>query len=305
MKTTIFYHRDTDGWASAWCMFHYVVDVLQDDEPDLISVQYNEHFSDEMLEVCDGRRVIIVDFSFDGGMMETLAAYSKELIWIDHHKTAEGFVEFFAQERWKKKVQTRFDLGKAGCVLCWEFLCETSEDESVRDYPHASMVMQYIQDRDIWVWRHEPMSRWFTNAIISMDNDIEIWDELCGPKDTLMEDVLMKGEGIDEYKEVLTSMALRYAEFKEGVWYVNSPLLASEIGNELIEREGHNMSKSFVCVWAYKPDAVDKEGNPAPYVHQLRCGKTFDVGAVAKKFGGGGHPQAAGFSHQKPLWELL
>lgn len=47
---------------------------------------------------------------------------------------------------------------------------------------------------------------------------------------------------------------------------------------------------------------VLRERDAAPNVKgSLRGGGSFDVSAIARQFGGGGHPQAAGFSSEEPL----
>jgi hypothetical protein len=65
---------------------------------------------------------------------------------------------------------------------------------------------------------------------------------------------------------------------------VNSALHQSEIGNELAKASG-----TFGLVWYY--DSATKRANVS-----LRSIGDYDVSAIAKAFGGGGHRNAAGFN---------
>jgi len=65
---------------------------------------------------------------------------------------------------------------------------------------------------------------------------------------------------------------------------VNSPLLASEVGHELCRR---HPEAPFAAVFALTSESEE--------VWSLRSRGDFDVAAVARSLGGGGHRTAAGF----------
>ena len=68
------------------------------------------------------------------------------------------------------------------------------------------------------------------------------------------------------------------------------PHLVSDVGHELANRSG-----TFGLLWS-----LDKDGRCNC---SLRSNGNYDVSAIAKAFGGGGHKNAAGF--EVPLSQLL
>lgn len=81
------------------------------------------------------------------------------------------------------------------------------------------------------------------------------------------------------------------------VWVACAPVLFSEVAGQLAERlsdEGGHHEFGASCY-------------PLPdgrWTYSLRSRGRFDVSALARKFGGGGHPQAAGFTVQHPVHTL-
>jgi oligoribonuclease NrnB/cAMP/cGMP phosphodiesterase (DHH superfamily) len=70
---------------------------------------------------------------------------------------------------------------------------------------------------------------------------------------------------------------------------VEANVLISEVGDYLIKTppDGHT---DFIVIWRYSP--FHKTFN-----YSIRCKEGGpDLSLIAKKFGGGGHKQAAGFS---------
>lgn len=75
---------------------------------------------------------------------------------------------------------------------------------------------------------------------------------------------------------------------------VNTPMSASKIGNDLVK-----MKPPVGIIWSELSDLI--------YV-SLRSDGTVNVGEIASKYGGGGHPKAAGFrlplGADKP-WKII
>ena len=82
-----------------------------------------------------GKRVAILDFSFNNETTKKLIEDAEALIVIDHHKSA--VVELH------DITNTIFDLTKSGAMMAWEFFHPGKE---------APKFIQYIQDRDLWKW---------------------------------------------------------------------------------------------------------------------------------------------------------
>ena len=294
MQTVIFYHNDTDGWASAWCMHKYVTMKLDEPEPVMIQVAYDKE-PDIPLWMIKGKRVMVLDYCFNEDTMYWLVNESSEFYWFDHHKSNEDFsqdlLDYSNSEKCpNKNVTMVFNTGQAGCMLCYAWLPLSL----LRDkFPYAQQVMLYVQDRDIWVWYYKPLSEYFTNAIVNLPCNIESWDKICSSKVEL-DKILEQGYGVEKYKEFLVGMSLKHARWHclgDGteVCVVNSPLLASDIGEAVRAKKGwEEGDKGLIMVWF-----LNSEGT---YLYQLRSAGGTDCSVLAKKHGGGGHIRAAGFT---------
>jgi hypothetical protein len=76
---------------------------------------------------------------------------------------------------------------------------------------------------------------------------------------------------------------------------VNAPVLQSEVGDVLCAAHPRRPFAAMFSVLA-----PDRPGEPEGRVYSLRSRNGFDVSAVAKSMGGGGHRAAAGFTVREP-----
>lgn len=271
MTYVLFHANCPDGFGAAtvaWMNFG--------DNATYIPVQYGE----PLPEIADGSYVFIVDFSYDRETLIALKERSELLVVLDHHKTARDALEGldFAT----------FDLSKSGSVLAWEYF-----------HPNglAPLLIRYIQDRDLWQWKL-PDSREVSAFLSIQDRNFTRWSELVNESMGFLKAPMAwvaMGKAVLASQRIQASSLCDHAVtaniggFK--VPSVNSPLLQSEIGEELCIR---NPEASFAAVYFV---LGGKE-----VVWSLRSRNGFDVSAVAKSFGGGGHPSAAGF--KVPISEL-
>ena len=78
------YHKDLDGIASAAIVSHFVKEPC-----DYIEVGYSKEFPFD--QIAKDELVYIVDFSIEE--WERLLEITKDVVWIDHHKSA---IELYA-----------------------------------------------------------------------------------------------------------------------------------------------------------------------------------------------------------------
>lgn len=262
-STYVLYHANCpDGFGAALAAW-----LTLDDTAFYIPVQYGE----PLPEIIDGSPVYIVDFSYDREMLLALKARCPALVVIDHHKTAKDALADldFAT----------FDMDKSGAVLTWEHF-----NPGV-DVP---LLLQYVQDRDLWRWKLQD-SREVSAFLSIRPREFGVWEALLeAAEDGIPESWVYMGDA------VLTSQKTQAASLCDHAFTVqvggqtipavNSPLLQSEIGEELCKRNPDApFAAAFFCL------GLDTE------VWSLRSRNGFDVSAVAKSYGGGGHPAAAGF----------
>src|SRR5579885_3325758 len=115
----VLYHADcSDGFGAAWALWK------QFPQAEFRAVKHGYPPPADLA----GRRVLIVDFSYDRETLLTLSRQAAGLLVLDHHITAQQALEDlpFAY----------FDQKKSGAVLAWEW----AHREPV------PWLLQYIQD---------------------------------------------------------------------------------------------------------------------------------------------------------------
>jgi hypothetical protein len=218
----------------------------------------------------DGDEVYVLDFSFK---REVILREQKRLNLriIDHHKSA--------QEDLEGLDCCIFNMEKSGAVLAYEFF-----------FPGLPVpwLFRVIQDRDLWQWKL-PGTEEITAALYEDDRSFELWGMSLHNTNVLE----IKGASLvrkmkNDVQRIVETSGWIFIKGKE-VPAANSAFYSSEVGMAL-------------CVkYPDRPYSVTfSDRSPADGVwlriYSLRSIGEFDVSAVAKQFGGGGHKNAAGFS---------
>ena len=215
-----------------------------------------------------GKVVVILDFSFDNATTKRMIEEAEALIVIDHHKSA--MVELHDISN------TLFDMSRSGAMLSWDFFHPGKEPPK---------FIQYIEDRDLWKWEL-PYSKEFSAAFDMVLHEFEEYSKF--EDDSVFDDAVKRGSFILAYSKTVVrkvSDGAQPRKFQEkDVLVVNSPHWMSEIGARLAP------DCDFAVIWYW--DHADRMTK----VSLRSFHDTIDVSELAKKFGGGGHKKAAGFS---------
>lgn len=206
--------------------------------------------------------MIIVDFSYPRVVCDELAS-KYNLLVIDHHKTAQAELD--------EAEYAIFDMSKSGCALAWEYLTKDA----------IPKILRYVQDRDLWLWDLDKSKE--INAYIStLDFDFQEW------KNFNISTAINSGRAILKFQEQQMQQALKRVKIAAignyEVPVVNATDNISELGNLLCKQ------------YADKPFSASYCDRGDVRAYSLRSIGDFDVSVVAKKYGGGGHKNAAGFS---------
>lgn len=217
--------------------------------------------------------VFILDFSFKRPVMIELASKVKEILVIDHHKTAKAELVNLPEN-----VKCIFNMDKSGAMLTWEFFHHGTE---------APLLVQYVQDRDLWKW-FLPHSKEISNYVNIVKHDFKQWDILNGTFVEGLHDYRNMGQAIGMKIDQQVDNAVEHAvEMSFGNGYrclcVNSTVNFSEIAGKLAKMH----PSGYGLAWFYRSDNK--------YQYSLRSRTDVDVSEIAKSFGGGGHKNAAGF----------
>ncbi len=277
MSIQVWYHGACDdGFGAAWAAYRY----FQKHKPEM-PVVYTPCFYDKDTPKYSPDDIIyIVDFSYKRHILELLKTQVKGLTILDHHKTA--------QEDLKDFPLALFDMNRSGAVITWSWF-------------HAEpvpLLLRYVQDNDLWQHRLKD-SKAVVRYMRTVPHTFEAWDKLYAEFESGLNEVGGKARAIEDY-------------FQNQIRF-NAPVA------DVIQFEGHrcpiiNCNTTFISEMChYLHETHNTEIAMSYFINQeaevicsLRSKGNVDVSAIAKKFGGGGHHNAAGFkTHLGALQQIL
>ncbi len=265
--THVLYHGYCfDGFTSAWIARNAGVP-----EENIFPVTYGG----KVPEVPGDAKVLMVDFSLPRDGLQMMHAAVDDLIVLDHHKSAEAQLHGLD---W-----AYFDMNESGASLAWKFFHP--------DDP-ATQFVQYIREHDLWRFELQDSAE-VRGYIRSYTMTYQNWDEL---NTTLRMDFAVaqqEGAAIKRAHEAAVSAMCENVVILEIGGYVvpvvNATIYFSEVATRLLKL---HPTAEFAAYYMDRADGVRQWG--------MRSRSEFDCSAVAKRYGGGGHMQAAGFTTKVP-----
>ena len=300
MKPLVIYHANcTDGFGAAFAAWLKLGDGAEYLPVEYGKVKTPEDFDMKVSLAAKGNTIYILDFSFPRPVMEALFAHSARVVWLDHHKTAfEMWCGSWAPKMKFSKTDDCYielDDERSGALLAWEYFHPDKE---------VPMLIKHVDDRDRWQFKLDG-SRELHAVLASLKPwSFEQWDRILAETSYRSND----GTGIDalyrdgavllrSHKQRVRAAlkqampvairkwnaTVKFEETFRGLAVNASFDLASDLGHELSKKSG-----TFGLIWSMAGDGQ---------IHcSLRSNGDYDVSAIAKCFGGGGHRNAAGFS---------
>lgn len=286
-RLTIIYHNNCyDGVTAAWvCMKRF-----QAERPNLRAIPRN--YSDPIPEDIDGDDVVVVDFSWPLAQMKDLYIRSNSLIVLDHHKTAQENLEKLPEIAGEgppevSKLYIVFDMNRSGAGIAWDYFFSKDSRPD---------LVNYVEDRDLWRYAL-PHSREYNAYIQSFDIGLETWFSQFNEGELDVEDREVGRALLRQQSKLVKQIAYNaYPATLPDIWicgsippagiYVQTSILMSEVCEQMLvdHPESHFAFYSF----------TRKDGK-TQYGLRSRAGSSIDVSDIAKLYGGGGHPNAAGF----------
>lgn len=313
MKPLVIYHANcTDGFGAAFAAWKKL-----GDDAEYMPQNYGEASPDMWAEKCRDRDVYILDFSFPKLVMEHIFKAASRVVWRDHHKTAfemwcgkyeRGMQHDQIGDIGSCEIDIFLDDNKSGALLAWEYFHPDTE---------IPMLIQHIDDRDRWQFKLEGSKELHAALGSYRPWSLKQWEDIFWNNNHKeffsIEATNLYTEGAailhaqDQTIQHIVSHARtcviglnRTAEngspgapWKCVTTYgwsddyavsglaVNSPVHQSEVGHELANKSG-----SFGLAWYLDEDNTIQ--------CSFRSNGDYDVSAIAKAFGGGGHRNAAG-----------
>lgn len=270
--TVILYHaRCTDGFGAAWAAWK----ALGDDGVLYVPVTHGDPPPWDLINA--DTAVYCLDFSYPRATCDAITEAAGSLLIIDHHKTAAEDLEDF-------KVAI-IDQTQSGAVLAWKHFNPAE---------FVPPILKYIEDRDLWRWKmtnSREVNAWIRSVPKTFDDFDKAAPEVLtfgGGMATLLGMAILA----DQRRRVSEICEAAVQELFEGAWipHVNTATDVSEVCEHLLEK---HKDAPFAGAWS-----VDGQGRVK---WSLRSRGDFDVSLLALDAGGGGHPDAAGFTCANPF----
>ena len=299
-KPFVIYHADcADGFGAAfaaWTQFG--------DNAEYLPMQYGKDYSlSENTFDFKAREIYILDFSFPRNIMDMLFAGAEHIVWLDHHRTAFEMWEVPTGQRvWAEteKHHVKLHMDKSGALLAWEYFHPGEE---------IPMLFKHIDDYDRWqfqlagtkeiqqaLWSYTPWSFAQWNQFLE-DTGFQSDDS------TGIDAWYREGAAILRAHNQQVASTVKNAAIKCSIQCdlpsqnSNHPIqgqvcigLAANCPPHMQNDVGHQLaiqSGTYGLLWSINTAGACK--------CSLRSNGDYDVSAIAKAFGGGGHRNAAGF----------
>jgi len=234
--------------------------------------------------------ILFVDFCPNIQLLNQLVDMYERVTVIDHHVGQTEAVEQFVK---RERAEILFTIERSGAYLAWLFAHGTE--------PPA--VIRAVDDYDRWQFklagtreihaalgaRPHVVNEW---AVLTDPNRIEANRsysdlELISQGKALLMQHLKHCQDIRDSQDVRFMRILKDDDDNGGVWPMLVPLynapkwLASDIGHELAKQ--HDVGGTYYITRNFA-------------VVSLRGTGVHDLAAICKRYGGGGHKNAAGFT---------
>jgi len=263
-----YYHNDLDGRCAGAIVKRFAI-LSQQEEEKYIEMEYSDEVNLDNIK--PDETIYIVDFSFKPEIMEKILEKTKNIIWIDHHKT-------ILQYEYSQKLKGLRDINYSGCELTWMYL-----------NPHLPFpeAVKFIGDRDKWAWQYGRDTAFFCMGLMIEYTQPEglIWDRLLHQHSQLVvNEIINQGKICMRFRDNLCEdYANKYGFETEFEGYKCFALGIYMFGSEAF---GNRFYHYDIC--------ISYEFLGDKWIVSLYS-ERVDVSKIAKKYGGGGHTRAAGF----------
>jgi len=261
-KIVILYHGGCpDGFSGAYAAWKKFGDAAE-----YIPAKYGQPISEEFA----GKQVFFIDFSYPQAIMSDIVKVAASMVVLDHHLGTKEVVE--------SMPEYVFDEKRSGATIAWSYFHP--------DTP-VPTLLKYVEDGDRYVFLL-PDSRAVLAYAYAQKFTFEEWDTLVQEFEDgeTRAKLIEKGKIYAEHFAILVEQIANKAvlvSFEEYECYLASAanMFTSDVGNHLAK------SRPPLGI------VVNLFGD---VLHvSLRSTPDIDVSAIARKYGGNGHPQASAF----------
>lgn len=284
----VLYHSNCcDGFGAAWCVWA----ASTKDDIEFVGCSHlakNTEIED-IIDAVQNKNVLMFDFCFKSDVLSRIDESARKFAILDHHTTALEEIQ-----RANLEDRSVLDVTRSGCSLAWEY----SFSQSKKEVPEMPRFLKFIQDRDLW--RYElPDTKAFVAAVYpTIKYTFDDW--LHFQDDDVVDKYISEGKIILKYQKLEIEKLAESAKYVfdwngYNIKVINATNYISDLGNYLAKKA------DFALLWWYDAHRQIIKVSLRSDAH----GNNVNVANIAKKYGGGGHPNAAGFSWNGPIEKLL
>ncbi len=278
MKEICFYHAGCpDGFGAAWAAWR--------DWGDDARYIARRHGDTLCADDYAGDWVVYLDIAPGNDELLAIGESAERVTVLDHHVSA--CERYHSDPDVVKRMEDQgheilYDMTHSGALLAWRYF---AHGEPVPD------LLRYVEDQDLWNWQLA-QSEEVNAAIAAYPRRFETWSELARRS---AHELAREGEPIVRANRMQVERSLRSAHAlrlrEQLVEAVNATHSRSSVGHELAKRQ------RFGCPWG----CVYRISGDRVHATLYSIGD-LDVAAVAGRYGGGGHRNAAGFDVGLARW---
>jgi oligoribonuclease NrnB/cAMP/cGMP phosphodiesterase (DHH superfamily) len=298
----VLHHNDADGRCAAFWVKQAVEDKkLKKDFYFLkfYEMDYNKPVPFD--EIKKDETVLIVDFSIKPDEMDKLLEKTSNVYWIDHHISAiKDYKDYKNIDKIKGIRYSDSEYLVSGAGLVYLYFYEELSDKISPDIfglklETAPKFTQYISDFDVWKFKYGSDTKYFFLACEAYDQkpDHGVWDKLFN-NELNENDLINEGKIIQQY--LVFNCGNYQKKYAYEAEFEGEKILCLNRGGGISSQDmfGMDIDKyKFVIAycfngkqWTYSIYSTDPD---------------VDVSVIAKKYGGGGHKGASGFSSDEKL----
>lgn len=299
-KPIVVTHNDADGAMAAWLMKQAVpaAQIVFSAAP---AAQVDAAITTALEEGADA--IVITDCSPSSVMAEKLDCMEIEKLLVDHHKTAEYLNKYSWAEVKPLKDGNSAISEYRGIKLIDECaasnVCTILQNEGIKFNEEVKNFITVVNINDMWqfdrIHELEPLTEEFMdyNRVFYRTS---LEDFIANPKFTISPEDKLILQGIKETEDNFISSLVEYATYTE----------IDGIPAVRIRTAGRfNMSKLTLSLLKKFPEHnLFVYENAVSISLRVRKGAGIDAGAIAKKYGGGGHAAAAGIPIPENLQDV-
>ena len=218
----------------------------------------------------EDRTLYFVDFCYPKETMDHIVSEADSVTVLDHHLGAKAVVE--------SMPSFIFDEKRSGSTIAWSYFHP--------DTPIPTLL-RYVEDGDLYTFKLND-ARAVLAYVYAHPFHFEVWDELAGRLENEKErtELVARGKIYAEHFAILVEQTANKASlvsFEGYECYIGSAadMFASDVGNLFAHSK-----PPIGIVTNLHGDVLNVS---------LRSTPEVDVSAIARKYGGNGHPQASAF----------